>query len=190
MSASRVSLPGLRSPGGGFDEPFAMLDACHERVRRSLDLLARLRAYLHDKGCDDSARQAARDVLRYFDIAAPLHHQDEELHVFPPLLAQGDAQVVQWVRQLQRDHVDMARHWAAARGALQALADGEITQWTAQQEALLERFGAGYDEHLRREDCDIYPAARAVLDRQAEQAMGAEMAQRRGAVRPPGDGRR
>ena len=42
-----------------------MLDACHDRVRRSLDLLRRLRDYLrgHGHGCDDSARQAARDVL-------------------------------------------------------------------------------------------------------------------------------
>ena len=89
--ASRVSLPGLHTPGAGFDEPFEMLGACHDRVRRSLDLLQRLRDYLKTHACDDSARQAARDVLRYFDIAAPLHHEDEELHVFPPLLAGGDA---------------------------------------------------------------------------------------------------
>ena len=102
--ATRVSLPGMHTPGAGFDQPFEMLDACHDRVRRSLDLLARLRSYLRDKGCDDSARQAARDVLRYFDMAAPLHHEDEERHVFPPLLAQtGDAPLLALVRQLQRD---------------------------------------------------------------------------------------
>ena len=38
---TRVSLPGMRSPGAGFDQPFEMLDACHDRVRRSLDLLRR-----------------------------------------------------------------------------------------------------------------------------------------------------
>ncbi len=92
---TRVSLPGMRSPGAGFDQPFEMLDACHDRVRRSLDLLRRLRDYLrgHGHGCDDSARQAARDVLRYFDIAAPLHHEDEEMHVFPPLLDNGTPEV-------------------------------------------------------------------------------------------------
>ena len=91
---SRVALPGLRSPSAGFDQPFEMLGACHERVQRTLDLLQRLQTYLAEQGVDDSARQAARDVLRYFDIAAPLHHQDEERHVFPPLLAQGDAATV------------------------------------------------------------------------------------------------
>ncbi len=180
-SAARVSLPGVRAPGAGFDEPFAMLDACHERVRRSLDLLERLRAYLPDKGCDDSARQAARDVLRYFDIAAPLHHEDEELHVFPPLLAGGDAQVMELVRRLQRDHVAMAERWAAARGALHALAEGGIDRFTPQHEAQLDAFAASYQDHLRHEDLTIYPAARAVLDQEKERAMGAEMAQRRGA---------
>ncbi len=137
---TRVSLPGMHSPGAGFDQPFEMLDACHDRVRRSLDLLRRLRDYLHSHGCDDSARQAARDVLRYFDIAAPLHHEDEELHVFPPLLAQEhDAPLVTLVRQLQRDHLHMAERWAAARGALQAMADGPLPAFTPAHEAALGR---------------------------------------------------
>jgi len=179
---ARVSLPGVRSPGAGFDEPFAMLDACHERVRRSLGLLARLRAYLHAQGCDDSARQAAGDVLRYFDVAAPLHHEDEELHVFPPLLAApADAALVALVRQLQQDHVLMAQRWAAARPALQDLARGAADAFTPAQEAALDAFAASYADHLRHEDETVYPAARALLDAPAEQAMGQDMAQRRGA---------
>ncbi|RZJ07918.1 MAG: hemerythrin domain-containing protein, partial [Rubrivivax sp.] len=31
-------------PAVGFDQPFEMLAACHDRVRRSLDLLERLHA--------------------------------------------------------------------------------------------------------------------------------------------------
>ena len=31
--------------------------------------------------------------MRYVDLAAPLHHQDEELHVFPLLLAGPGAAV-------------------------------------------------------------------------------------------------
>ena len=79
------SVPGLRSPGVGFEQPFEMLDACHDRGRRTLELMGKLQTHLQTHGCDDSARQAARDVQRYFDIAAPLHHQDEELHIFPAL---------------------------------------------------------------------------------------------------------
>ncbi|MBS0293877.1 MAG: hemerythrin domain-containing protein [Proteobacteria bacterium] len=178
---TRVSLPGMHTPGAGFDEPFAMLDACHDRVRRSLDLLARLRAYLRDRGCDDSARQAARDVLRYFDIAAPLHHEDEELHVFPPLLARGgDEGLAALVRQLQRDHMLMAERWSAARGALQDMTQARIQAFTPEQEAAFDRFMECYADHLRHEDDSIYPAARALLTMQAQQTMGKEMALRRG----------
>lgn len=180
---TRVSLPGMHSPGAGFDQPFDMLDACHDRVRRSLDLLCRLRDYLHSHGCDDSARQAARDVLRYFDIAAPLHHEDEELHVFPPLLAQGLKPVAALVRQLQQDHLHMAERWAAARGALQAMADGPLTAFTPVQEAAFDAFVECYADHLRHEDDSIYPVARALLDLDAQQAMGQEMARRRGVAR-------
>ena len=178
---ARAPLPGMHSPGAGFDQPFELLDACHDRVRRSLDLLQRLRDYLRTQDCDDSARQAAHDVLRYFDIAAPLHHEDEELHVFPPLLAQtGDAPLAALVRQLQRDHVLMAECWAAARGALQELAEGLIPAFTPTHEAVFERFAGCYADHLRHEDDSVYPAARALLGPQARQAMGQEMALRRG----------
>ena len=46
---TRISLPGVRSPGVGFEQPFEMLDACHDRVKRSLQLLVDLRKYLQTK---------------------------------------------------------------------------------------------------------------------------------------------
>ena len=181
---TRVSLPGMRSPGAGFDQPFEMLDACHDRVRRSLDLLRRLRDYLrgHGHGCDDSARQAARDVLRYFDIAAPLHHEDEEMHVFPPLLDNGTPEVRAAVQQLQDDHQAMHTHWQAARERLQAMAQGQTDAFTPDDEALFERFASGYGAHIRTEEDLVYPAARALLAPATLQAMGAEMRRRRGAA--------
>jgi len=182
---SRVSLPGFRAPSVGFEQPFEMLGACHERVQRSLDLLQRLCGHVRSQGADASARQAAHDVLRYFDVAAPLHHQDEELHVFPPLLAQaqagGDAAVAALVRQLQRDHVAMAQYWEVARVPLQALAQGELEAFMPEHEAAFDRFTAQYVQHLRHEDDTVYPAARSALEPQTVRHMGQEMARRRGA---------
>ena len=174
-------LPGFNTPAVGFDQPFEMLEACHERVQRSLALLERLCDYLRTQTCDDNARQAARDVLRYFDLAAPLHHQDEELHIFPLLLAQGRPDVVAPVQQLQHDHHAMEADWAAARGPLQALAEGEIQTFSGADEAVFAQFSGRYADHIRVEEGLVYPAAQALLSASAVAAMGQEMAQRRGA---------
>lgn len=175
------SPPGFNTPAVGFDQPFEMLEACHERVQRTLALLEKLRDYLRSHACDDTARQAARDVLRYFDLAAPLHHQDEELHIFPLLLAQGTADVVAQVQQLQRDHRAMEADWAAARTPLQALVDGRNQIFSEADGQVFDRFTDRYASHIRTEEGMVYPATRPLLSAAAVAAMGREMAQRRGA---------
>ncbi|MDH4427384.1 MAG: hemerythrin domain-containing protein [Acidovorax sp.] len=174
-------LPGFSTPAVGFDEPFAMLQACHERVQRTLDLLTRLRDHVQSHGADQSARDAARDVLRYFDIAAPLHHQDEELHVFPLLLAQGSATMQALVERLQDDHRHMAADWAAARLPLQQLVSGEATAFTPGDDVAMDRFARRYADHIAAEEGSAYPAAEALLAPRALAGMGQEMAGRRGA---------
>ena len=177
--ATSAGLPGFNTPAVGFEQPFAMLEACHERVERTLTLLQRLRVYVREQAADDAARQAARDVLRYFDIAAPLHHQDEELHVFPLLLSQGAPSVVAVVQQLQHDHTCMAADWAAARGALQAMADGAAAGFGAEDEARLDQFAQRYQQHIQAEEGTAYPCAQALLGQGELHAMGLEMAARR-----------
>ena len=177
--ATSSALPGFHAPAVGFEQPFAMLEACHERVQRTLTLLQRLRTHVQEHGADVPAQQAARDVLRYFDIAAPLHHEDEELHVFPLLLAQGSADVAALVARLQHDHVCMGADWAAARLPLQALADGLQAAFSEADGAAFDRFAARYDRHISDEETVAYPAAQALLAAPALEAMGSEMAARR-----------
>ncbi|MFD0667804.1 hemerythrin domain-containing protein [Ramlibacter sp. MAHUQ-53] len=168
------------SPSAAFEQPFEMLDACHERVQRMLRLLERLRAHVAAHGADAQARQAARDVMRYFDLAAPQHHLDEERHVFPPLLAAGDPELAAVVRQLQQDHARMEADWAHAREVLAGLAGGTLATLDAAQGASLEAFAALYADHIVAEDRVAYPAARERLDAAALAAMGQDMMQRRG----------
>ena len=182
-----VSLPGHSAPAAGFEAPFEMLATCHDRVRRMLALQAKLQQHLLEKGCDEPARQAARDVMRYFDIAAPLHHQDEELHVFPPLLAGPDAALRTLVQRLKQDHGQMEVAWVEARRTLQAVADGIESGWTplsTAQIGALDQFAALYRQHLEDEDKAAYPAAQAALSPAAVQAMSEDMMQRRGVPAP------
>lgn len=178
------ALPGFNAPSVGFEQPFAMLEACHERVQRTLALLQRLRAHVLEHGADVPAQQAARDVLRYFDIAAPLHHEDEELHVFPLLLVQGSPDVAALVRRLQDDHACMAADWADARKALQALVDSDLKGFSDADGAAFDQFTARYDRHIADEETVAYPSAQALLAAPALQAMGNEMAARRKAPPP------
>ncbi len=175
------AFPGLHTPAAGFEQPFAMLEACHERVQRMLALLQKLCVHLYAHGCDAAARQAAHDVLRYFDQAGPLHHEDEEKHLFPLLRAQGDADVRALVERLAQDHVRMAADWAQLRTPLLALANGQRSGFSAQEEAAFDAFAAHYARHIADEEQRAYPAAHKLLGAAALQAMGQEMAARRGA---------
>jgi hemerythrin-like domain-containing protein len=176
-------LPGFTSPAVGFDQPFEMLEACHERVQRSVDLLTRLAEHLHTVGNDAHARQAAADVLRYFDVAAPHHHEDEERHVFPPLLAlpadTAHAAVHAAVRQLQQDHALMHHLWQSLRGALERIANGQEADFSHRDLNVLHRFTGLYGSHIALEEAVIYPAAKALMDPAGLAAMGGEMAGRR-----------
>ena len=186
---TQISMPGHHAPAAGFEAPFEMLDACHERVERMLKLLARLQQRLLVHGWDDSVAQAARDVMRYFDQAAPQHHEDEERHVFPPLLDKGDAVLVAMVKKLQADHREMERSWVAVREVLASLTEPPPPGWTRitpAQAEVLGHFTGLYRHHLNDEDGLVYPAARAHLSAEALHAMSADMMQRRGLEPPAG----
>jgi hemerythrin-like domain-containing protein len=179
-----VALPGSHAPAAGFDAPFDLLAGCHERVQRTLDLLQRLVTHLGDKGVDAAARDAARDIRRYFDVAAPHHHDDEERHVIPLLLASGDAALVQAAHTMHADHVRMHAAWSALGGhlaQLQAMPDGPAPEdWLAGLRGEADAFVALYATHLPLEDELAFPAARARIAVDALQAMGSDMAARRG----------
>ncbi|HPU52479.1 MAG TPA: hemerythrin domain-containing protein [Burkholderiaceae bacterium] len=179
-----TSLPGFESPAVGFDQPFEMLEACHDRVRRSLTLLARLVDYLTEHPPDARSASAARDVLRYFELAAPLHHQDEELHVFPRLERAADPALGAAVARLRADHRRMEALWSELQPLLRRWSDdalpgegGAVSAETVRP--LAAEFAALYEQHLVVEESLAFPAARADIDDAALAAMSLDMAQRR-----------
>ncbi len=166
----------------GFEQPFEMLEACHERVHRSLDLLRRIVAHIEAKGHDEQSRSALGDVLRYFDIAGPLHHQDEELHVFPALLTHSDGLVREAVAQLKDEHVLMYRLWSELRQVLlhwQGAADADAGAVTEAERRLADDFVTSYERHIPLEEAVAYPAARDEFSAADLARIGAEMATRR-----------
>lgn len=170
--SSRVDLLHA-GPAVGFEQPFEMLAACHERVRRSLDLLQRLHAHVQRHGVDAQARDAAADVLRYFDRAGPAHHEDEERHVLPRLRAAGLAALAD---RLHAEHVEMAQLWGLLREPLLA--------WMRDETALMDvdlllRYIALYDAHLPIEEGQAFVTAQSGADAMMLDTIGKEMASRR-----------
>jgi iron-sulfur cluster repair protein YtfE (RIC family) len=157
-----------------------MLLACHERVQRSLDLLGRLVEHIDHNGHDASSRSAAQDVLRYFTIAAPQHHLDEELHLFPALLAKGELELVAAVQRLQQDHIAMERLWRQVKTVLEPWATPEATCAPSPSEReAIAAFRAIYPDHIQLENDTVFPAAFALLGTDASTLAGQEMQSRR-----------
>lgn len=174
------NFPGLDAPGAGFEAPFALLEACHERAQRSLSLLTRLVDHVAVNGHDASAREASADVVRYFDLAAPLHHEDEELHVFPALDPHPDPVVRAAVARMRADHLAMTAMWRQLRAVLVAWRDGaEPPSVEPAMREAAQAFTELYADHIATEESIVYPAAVARLGAATLEAMGAEMQARR-----------
>jgi hemerythrin-like domain-containing protein len=166
-----------RAPPDGFEQPFEVRESCQEHIQHMLRSLQWLRIHLASIGRDDQARQAASDVMRYFDLAAPAHHDDEECHVFPPLPAAGIC--VDTVVRLQREHLEMAALWPQVRELLQHVDADGWPGFALGDEGLLEHFCRLHGWHLAAESELVYPAAARCLDAAALVAMGEQMARRR-----------
>jgi hemerythrin-like domain-containing protein len=184
ISDIKVNLPGFRSPAVGCDEPFEMLKACHERVQRMLDLLDRARTHALTKGCDATLNSAFTDVMRYFDLAAPLHHLDEELHVFPIVLANGNQIQKEMVRVLIQDHETMAHLWKNVRSVLAEVIETprEFPVFSHHDNVLMNDFRNAYAKHISNEELSLYPASIQYMSNQDIAFMAEEMKVRRGVI--------
>jgi hypothetical protein len=158
-----------------FEDPRAILLACHEKLRYFSRLTARLGAHVASNGADTAASHTAKGILRYFDFAAPLHHDDEELDLFPALRALCNPMLNVAINELEAEHEDLAELWESVRLWLDAIAHGE----TAEPPAILGMFCRRYVIHAGAEETEIY-AAMVDLPAEVMAAIGRSMCVRRG----------
>ncbi|MFB9245290.1 pyridoxamine 5'-phosphate oxidase [Massilia antarctica] len=167
----------------GFDQPIAVLKHCHDRIRKQLATLEKLLPHLASHGADDEARQAARAVMKYFDQAAPLHHEDEEQNLVPMLLASAsgaDAELLaQLVPAILDEHRQMDGMWQELHEQLSAIADGSAAVLRAHD---VQRFAETYRAHMEREESHIAPMAKRLFSAAQMASLGQAMQQRRGIV--------
>lgn len=156
------------------DDPIELLVACHDKVRRFAGLTLRLRDHLATKGPDEQAQEAAQSILRYFNIAAPLHHDDEEVNLFPALRQLAIAELNQHMAQLEAEHTELAALWQSLQAWLTATAAGQPHPAPDGVEA----FAQHYQAHARREEDVIYPFASRLTAEQIGRISAAMVARR------------
>jgi hemerythrin-like domain-containing protein len=169
----------------GFDEPLGLLSDCHRRIERFLATLVAIAGARRGGPLSDTDRLALEAALRYFDTAAPRHTADEEDSVFPRLRVAADPgarAALDALQRLEADHrLAEEHHQLVSRLGRQWLSIGTLSardsQVLGERLAALERL---YRDHIAVEDHEIFPAAGRALSPSELEAIGREMAARRG----------
>jgi len=166
-----------------FSQPIAVLKHCHDRIRKQLETLQKLAAHLPEHGADAEARKAAQAVQKYFNNAAPLHHEDEEQNLVPMLQAtarEADAVLLAGlVPAILADHQQMDRDWHIINSQLEQIANGQGAALSAEQ---VQSFCDAYAAHMVTEETHIAPMAKRLFSPEQMAQLGSAMQARRGIV--------
>lgn len=168
-----------------FTDPIGMLGDCHRRIERFLSVLRKIAAERRGAALTEQEQIALTASLRYFRDAAPKHTADEEESLFPRLRAADPAStqtLFERIDALEGDHqaavklhseVDALGESWLSRGELPPGEASRLAELTGQLAELYER-------HIALEDTEVFPSAARLLSSSDRQAIGAEMAARRG----------
>lgn len=168
-----------------FQQPLALLSDCHRRVEHFLGLLRRV-AHDADGGpLNPLQREALETALRYFREAAPKHTADEEESLFPRLRVLGTSEalaVLGKIRALEADHKTAGHSHKAVEifGKLWLIQNHLGPDEIAAMKTHLDSLHALYSAHIAIEDAEVFPAAARLLRNDDLDAVGREMAARRG----------
>lgn len=174
-----IPLESLLKPSPSLDEPLDMLEACHDRIEGQCRTLERMIGHIERHGVDTAAKEAAAGIIRYFDLAGENHHLDEELDLFPSLRACSSShslEVEALLAALLMEHERMRVAWRCQlRPQLADVCKGE----RALQAEVVASFTRLYRAHIEREEAELLPLARTMLQPEVLGRMSGHMVERR-----------
>jgi hemerythrin-like domain-containing protein len=174
-----------------FAKPMLLLGDCHRRIENFLDQLVHVIGITGEAALSVQSRENLDTALRYFNQLPALHNADEEESLFPRLrqIAQGATEAAYTAREaltimdrLETDHVAAEKH----HEIIDALGNRWLeygllsrTEIELLREEILE-LRKFYAAHIALEDKKIFPLASKLLGTKELEAVGREMAKRRG----------
>ncbi|HKW98610.1 MAG TPA: hemerythrin domain-containing protein [Bryobacteraceae bacterium] len=172
-------------PESTFRDPIGLLTDCHRRIERFLSVLAQLGKQAHSGPLTSEQRGALETALRYFSESAPKHTADEEQTLFPRLRSLDRPEVKAVLANMDSLECDHAQanelHTNIDRLGRAWLASGSLSPEDAERfTAIVRKLEDLYRNHIALEEHEVFPVAAAVLERPQQEAMGSEMAARRG----------
>ncbi|HHE9996318.1 hemerythrin domain-containing protein [Haemophilus influenzae] len=157
-----------------WNEPIEMLYACHSKVKRFCRQLSILPDYLEKHGYTQAVLNDVEQILSYFNRAAPLHHDDEELDFFPQLVKVAP-QAQSAIDELEQQHKNLHKNWNALSAQLEELISEQRQNI---DEHLIEHFVQGYERHITLEE-PLFEMGREFLADDVLSEMGKNMSIRR-----------
>ena len=169
-----------------FTDPVGMLGDCHRRIERFLNVQVTLATREKGGPLMQEDRAALETSLRYFREAAPKHTADEEESLFPRLRRIDPAKtqaILTRVDSLEQDHECAGKaHDEVDRLGQRWLTSGRLSPEDASRlSTVLEQLARMYRNHIAVEDTEVFPFAASILAVSDREAVGVEMAARRGA---------
>lgn len=175
----------LQPVAPSIDDPIELLLACHDKVRHFANLAQRLRDHLNKlpeaAPVDTPAQEAAQAILRYFTVAAPLHHADEEIDLFPALRLVGTPELRAHVDTLTAEHSELGGLWQNLQTWLQDIAKGHAHR----PPDCVDDFALRYSAHAQREEDEVYPSATHLSVDQLKRISQAMVKRRTGQTHSP-----
>lgn len=168
-------------PDSGFDDPIGMLIDCHRRIERFLNILVVVADRARGRALNSEETEAVQAAVHYFNVGGQRHNADEEQSLFPRLRVKCSAEEIEKLSGLESDHqVANELHqavevlyaeWIRDRG-LDSGKQQQLSSATAQLKGL-------YEEHIRTEESQVFPYAKAALSGDTVAAIGKEFEARR-----------
>jgi len=162
-------------PESDFTDPIGMLGDCHRRIVRYVHVLVVLATQRKGGQVSDEQRALLSTSLRYFREAGPKHTADEEESLdIEAVLAR--------IESLEQDHecADRSQVEVDRLGRLWLTAGQLSSDDASRFEELVCQLETLYRHHIGIEDTEVFPCAARVLAAVDRQAIGDEMAVRRG----------